>query len=87
MESGPVRESGVLSQGEVAQILGISQPTVARLEARAFYKLRRSPEAWYLLRHICRANLCRISPSIIEPKIWREVEQAADREHVIRGMH
>ena len=85
-----VREVYVRSQEEVAQLMRVSQVTVARLERRAFYKLRRNPEAWYLLRHICRVNSARISPSIIEVNIWREMEQAleliADREPVVRGM-
>ena len=88
MESRRVREVvGVRSQEEVAAVLGISQRTVCRLEARAFCKLRRNPKAWYLLRRICQENLARISPSIIEPNIWHEIEKELEMVAALKEIH
>jgi DNA-binding XRE family transcriptional regulator len=77
MESRRVREVAVRSQEEVAQVLGVSQRTVARLERRAFRKLRAHPEARILLRYISQQNAQRFAPTI-EPDVLRLGSTPAD---------
>jgi DNA-binding XRE family transcriptional regulator len=69
-DSRRVREVCVRSQEEVAEVLGLSQRTVARLERRAFRKLRAHPEAKLLFRYICQQNAQRLAPTV-EPDILR----------------
>lgn len=56
MESRRVREVCVRTQEEVALLMGVTQGTVARLERKAFRKLRAHPEARLLLRYISQQN-------------------------------
>jgi DNA-binding XRE family transcriptional regulator len=75
METRRVREVYVRSQEEVAQLLGCSQGTVARLERRAFRKLRAHPEAKILLRYISQQNAQPFTPTV-EPTILRKLGTA-----------
>jgi DNA-binding XRE family transcriptional regulator len=72
MESRRVREVCVRSQEEVAQIMGTSQATVAKIERAALRKLRDLPEAKILLRYVCQQNSRPVSPTV-EPTILREL--------------
>jgi DNA-binding XRE family transcriptional regulator len=65
----------VLSQAEVAQLEGVSQRTVARIERRAFRKLRANPEAKLLLRYISQQNAQPFTPTV-EPTILRKLGTA-----------
>lgn len=71
-----VRETCVRSQEEVAQLLGTSQVTVARLERSAFRKLRAHPEAKLLLRYICQQN--QPSGPSIESALLRKIGAAPE---------
>jgi DNA-binding XRE family transcriptional regulator len=75
MESRRVREVCVRSQQEVAQVLGVSQRTVARLERKAFRKLRAMPEARILMRYISQQNAQPFAPAV-EPTILRKLGTA-----------
>jgi transcriptional regulator with XRE-family HTH domain len=75
METRRVREVAVRSQEEVALVMGVSQRTVARLERRAFRKLRAHPEARALLRYIAQQNAQPFTVSV-EPTILRKLGTA-----------
>jgi DNA-directed RNA polymerase sigma subunit (sigma70/sigma32) len=56
MENRRVREVHVRSQEEVARLLRISQPSVARAEQSAMRKLRANPEARWLMRYVSQQS-------------------------------
>lgn len=77
METRRVREIAVLSQAEVAMRLKVSQRTIARLERRAFLKLRANPEARLLLTYISQQSSQPSSP-LVETTILRKLGAAPE---------
>jgi DNA-binding XRE family transcriptional regulator len=77
METRRVREVYVRSQEEVAQIMGTSQATVAKIERAALRKLRDLPEAKTLLRYVCQQNSRPCTPAV-EPTILRKLGAAPE---------
>lgn len=78
MYCDPVKEkpnSAVRTQAEVAQLMGLTQGTIAKIEREAFRKLRANPDVKRLMGYF-RQQGTNYSSHSVEPTILRELGTA-----------